>query len=32
MEDAILQYDKYSYNNKIIFESGTTCDVEKVLG
>lgn len=26
-EDAILKYDRYSYDNKIIFSNGTSCDV-----
>jgi hypothetical protein len=30
-ENAILKYDRYSYDNKLIFNSGTTCDVSKVL-
>jgi hypothetical protein len=29
-EDAILSYEAYSYNNKLIFEDGTSCDVVKV--
>lgn len=30
-EEAILKYEKYSYDNKLIFISdGTVCDVDKV--
>jgi len=29
-EDVVLDYTKYSYNNKIIFRSGTTCEVEGI--
>ncbi|TCM63817.1 hypothetical protein EC844_11931 [Acinetobacter calcoaceticus] len=27
-DQAILIYDQYSYSNKLIFASGTKCDVE----
>ena len=27
-EDAVLRYDKYSYDNKLIFDSGTSCEVK----
>jgi hypothetical protein len=30
-EEAILRYDSYSYDNKIIFKNGNTCDVKRVL-
>ncbi|OBX06429.1 hypothetical protein QV09_12185 [Gallibacterium salpingitidis] len=30
-ESAILSYDKYSYNNKLIFNNGQSCEVEKIL-
>lgn len=30
-DDAILKYEKYSYDNKLIFSSGTSCDVAKVF-
>lgn len=30
-EDAVLKYEDYSYDNKLVFDSGTTCDVEKVF-
>lgn len=30
-EEAILKYEDYSYDNKLIFDSGTTCDVDKVF-
>jgi hypothetical protein len=29
-EDAILKYDRYSYDNKLIFDSGNVCDVVRV--
>ena len=29
--EAILKYDQYSYDNKIIFNSGTSCTVKKVF-
>jgi len=29
--DAILKYEQYRYDNKLIFDSGTSCDVEKVF-
>ena len=29
-EEAVLLYDKYSYDNKLIFKSGSSCDVDKV--
>lgn len=29
-DDAILKYDRYSYDNKLIFSSGTACDVAGV--
>ena len=30
-DDAILRYEPYSYDNKLIFDNGATCDVEKVF-
>ncbi|HPG62357.1 MAG TPA: hypothetical protein PK586_10125 [Casimicrobium sp.] len=30
-EDAVLKYESYAYDNKLIFNSGTTCDVVKVF-
>ena len=30
-DDAVLKYEDYSYDNKLIFDSGTTCEVEKVF-
>ena len=30
-DDAILKYEKGSYENKLIFSSGTTCDVAGVF-
>lgn len=30
-DEAVLKYEEYSYDNKIIFDSGTSCDVEKVF-
>lgn len=30
-EDAVLKYDPYAFDNKLIFESGTSCDVVKVF-
>jgi hypothetical protein len=30
-EEAILNYDQYSYSNKLIFNSGTHCNVLKVF-
>ena len=29
-EDAVLKYERYSYDNKIIFDGGTSCDVAAV--
>lgn len=29
-DDALLNYDKYSYSNWISFSSGTRCDVKEV--
>jgi hypothetical protein len=31
-EDAVLKYEQHSYSNKLIFESGESCDVKKVVG
>lgn len=30
-DDAVLKYEPYSYDNKLIFDSGTSCDVVKVF-
>lgn len=30
-DEAILKYEDYSYDNKLIFESDNTCDVETVF-
>ena len=30
-DDAVLKYEDYSYENKLIFDSGTSCDVVKVF-
>ena len=30
-DDAVLKYEQYSYDNKLIFDSGTSCDIEKVF-
>ena len=30
-EDAILKYEDYSYDNKLIFDSGEECAVDKLL-
>lgn len=30
-DDAVLKYERYSYDNKLIFKSGTTCNVDKVV-
>lgn len=30
-EDAVLKYEQYSYDNKLIFNSGSSCDVAKVF-
>ena len=30
-ESAVLKYGQYSYDNKLIFDSGTECDVVKVF-
>ena len=29
--DAVLKYDRYSYDNKIIFDDNASCDVVKVV-
>lgn len=31
MEKAILSYEPYSYDNKLIFKNNSSCDVEKLL-
>ena len=31
-QDAVLIYEAYSYSNKLVFDSGTSCDVVKVVG
>ncbi len=30
-DDAVLIYEKYSYDNKLVFHNGTVCEVEKVF-
>lgn len=30
-DDAVLKYEDYSYDNKLIFGSGTSCEVVKVF-
>lgn len=30
-EKAILKYEEYGYDNKIIFDNGTSCEVERVF-
>ena len=30
-DDAVHKYEPYGYDNKLIFDSGTTCDVFKVF-
>ena len=30
-DDAVLSYEKYSYDNKLIFDNGTVCEFEKVF-
>lgn len=30
-DNAVLKYQQYSYDNKLIFDSGTSCDVKKVF-
>jgi hypothetical protein len=30
-DDAVLIYEKYSYDNKLVFDNGTVCEVEKVF-
>ena len=30
-EEAILSYEQYSYNNKLVFKNGTSCDVKRVF-
>jgi len=30
-DDAVLKYEQHSYDNKLIFDSGTSCDVKKVF-
>jgi hypothetical protein len=30
-DDAVLKYEDYSYDNKLIFSSGTSCGVVKVF-
>jgi len=29
--EAILKYEQYSYDNKLIFDNGTACDISKVF-
>ncbi|WP_159991382.1 hypothetical protein [Pelistega ratti] len=30
-EDAVLSYEQYSYDNKLIFDNGNVCEVTKVF-
>lgn len=30
-DNAILKYEQYSYDNKLIFSSGTSCNVKKIF-
>ncbi len=30
-EEAILKYEEYLYDNKLIFDSGTICQVDKII-
>jgi hypothetical protein len=30
-EEAVLKYEQYSYDNKLIFDDGEVCEVEKVF-
>ena len=30
-EEAVLKYEQYSYDNKLIFDDGESCEVEKVF-
>lgn len=30
-ESAILRYEPYSWDNKLIFDSGSDCEVERVI-
>ncbi|KAB0574532.1 hypothetical protein F7P74_06250 [Helicobacter pullorum NCTC 12824] len=30
-DEAILKYEGYGYSDKLIFENGSTCDVERIL-
>ena len=30
-DDAILKYEEYSYDNKLIFDNGEVCEVVKVF-
>lgn len=30
-EDAVLSYERYSYDNKLIFSNNQSCDVKRVL-
>lgn len=30
-DNAVLKFQQYSYDNKLIFDSGTSCDVKKVF-
>ena len=30
-DEAVLSYDQYGYDNKLIFDDGDTCDVVKVF-
>lgn len=30
-EEAVLSYEQYSYDNKLIFSNGTSCEVKRVF-
>ena len=30
-DDAVLKYEEYSYDNKLVFDSAASCDVVKVF-
>ena len=30
-EEAVLKYEQYSYDNKLIFDDGEVCEVKKVF-
>ncbi|MCK9109155.1 hypothetical protein MZA89_00250 [Haemophilus influenzae] len=30
-DEAVLSYEQYSYDNKLIFQNGETCDVKRIF-